>query len=426
MTSKDIQYFDQAQITIKAGDGGNGIVSFRHEKFIPLGGPSGGDGGRGGSVYLVCDPTQNTLLIFQRKRHYAADAGKPGGSREMSGKSGPDLEIKVPPGTVVRDVKTGGVLGDLTEKGQRLLMAKGGKGGRGNQHFASSRNQAPRTAERGQAGEACELTLELKLIADIGIVGAPNAGKSTYLASVSAARPKIADYPFTTLTPNLGVADLGNYHTVVLADIPGLIEGAHLGSGLGFAFLRHIQRTRVLIHLLDGLSPNPIADFSQILTELSLFDDKLLEKPMIVALNKIDVPDVGEKWPQVKAEIEKRGYEIMAVSAATQLGVRDLLNRAHQLLAEAPPAPVYEVMPVYRPEVDPAAFEIHDEGDGVWRVTGKRIERAADMTIWEYEDSARRFQQILEALGIRAALTEAGVKEGDTVIVGEAELEWSD
>ena len=426
MPPKDLQYFDHAAITIKAGNGGDGIVAFRHEKFIPLGGPSGGDGGRGGSVFLVCDPTQNTLLIFQRKRHYAADPGKPGGAKNMSGKSGADLEIKVPPGTVVRDAKTGDVLGDLTEKGQRLLVAKGGRGGRGNQHFASSRNQAPRTAERGDPGEACNLTLELKLIADIGIVGAPNAGKSTYLAAVSAARPKIADYPFTTLTPNLGVADLGNFSTVVLADIPGLIEGAHLGAGLGFAFLRHIQRTRVLIHLLDGLSPNPAADFSQILAELSLFDEKLLEKPMIVGLNKMDLADVGAKWPQVKAEIEKRGYEIMAVSAATHVGTRDLLNRAAQLLAEAPPAPAYETVPVYRPGPDPDAFAIHHEGKGVWRVAGKRIERAADMTIWEYEDSALRFQQLLEVLGIRAALTEAGVKEGDTVLISDAELEWTD
>jgi GTP-binding protein len=426
MPPKDLQYFDQATITVKAGNGGDGIVAFRREKFVPLGGPSGGDGGRGGSVFLVCDPTQNTLLIFQRKRHYAADDGKPGGAKNMSGKSGADLEIKVPPGTVVRDAKTGDVLGDLTEKGQRLLAARGGKGGRGNQHFASSRNQAPRTAERGDPGEARELALELKLIADIGIVGAPNAGKSTYLAAVSAARPKIADYPFTTLTPNLGVADLGNFSTVVLADIPGLIEGAHLGAGLGFAFLRHIARTRVLIHLLDGLSPNPAADFGQILAELSLFDETLLEKPMIVGLNKMDLADVGAKWPQVKAEIEKRGYEIMPVSAATHVGTRDLLNRAAQLLAEAPPAPVYQAVPVYRPGPDPDAFAIHHEGKGLWRVAGKRIERAADMTIWEYEDSALRFQQLLEVSGIRAALTEAGVKEGDTVLIGDAELEWSD
>lgn len=426
MTTRDIQYFDQASISVKAGAGGDGIVTFRREKFMPLGGPSGGDGGRGGAVYLLCDPTQNTLLIFQRKRKYAAQGGKPGGSKNMSGKSGEDLDIKVPPGTLVRDAGTGDVLGDLTEGGQRLLVAKGGKGGRGNQHFASSRNQAPRMAEKGEPGEARDLTLELKLIADIGIVGVPNAGKSTFLAAMSAARPKIADYPFTTLTPNLGVADLGNYATVVLADIPGLIEGAHMGAGLGFAFLRHIQRTRVLIHLLDGLAPNPVADFDQIITELSLFDERLLEKPMIVGLNKMDVDQVKEKWPKMKKAIEKKGHEIMAVSAATHVGTRDLLNRAVQLLAEAPPPPAFEAIPVYRPGVDPDAFAIQRQGQGLWRVTGQKIERAADMTIWEYEDSALRFQHILEALGIRQALTEAGVKEGDTVVIGEAELEWTD
>jgi GTP-binding protein len=426
MTSKDIQYFDHATIIVTAGNGGDGIVSFRREKFVPMGGPAGGDGGRGGSIFLVCDPVFNTLLPFQRNRNYVADSGKSGGPKNMSGKSGADLEIKVPPGTVVRDADTDDVLGDLTEKGQRLRVVKGGKGGKGNQHFASSRNQAPRMAERGEAGEVRKIKLELKLIADIGIVGVPNAGKSTYLAAMSAAKPKIADYPFTTLTPNLGVADLGDYATVVLADIPGLIEGAHLGAGLGFAFLRHIQRTRVLIHLLDGMAANPVADFDQILTELSLFDEHLREKPMIVALNKMDLPDVSAKWEGVKTEIKKRGYEILALSAVTHSGTRELLNRASQLLADAPPAPVYDVLPVYRPGADPDAFEVHAEADGVWRVTGNRIERAANMTNWDYDDSALRFQSILEALGIRKALTQAGVKEGDTVVIGEAELEWTD
>ncbi|HLF03408.1 MAG TPA: GTPase ObgE [Anaerolineales bacterium] len=426
MPTNEIRYFDEAAITVKAGNGGDGIVAFRHEKFVPAGGPSGGDGGRGGSVYVICDPTLNTLYVFQHKRKFNAGDGKSGGAKNMSGKSGDDLEIKVPPGTVVRDAETGDAIGDITEKGQRLLIAKGGKGGRGNQHFATSRNQAPRIADRGEPGETRALKLELKLIADIGIIGAPNAGKSTFLAAVSAAKPKIADYPFTTLTPNLGVADLGEYSTVVLADIPGLIEGAHLGAGLGFAFLRHIQRTRVLIHLLDGLSPNPVGDFGQIFSELSLFDEHLLEKPMIVALNKMDVPEAGAKWDSVKKEIERRGYEIMAISAAGRLGTRDLLNRATQLLADSPPPPAFEAMPVYRPVPDPEAFELHREAEGVWRVTGQKIERAAQMTYWEYDDSARRFQKILEALGIRTALSEAGVKEGDTVIIGEAELEWTD
>ena len=426
MTTNDIRFFDHATIHLKAGDGGNGVVSFRREKFVNNGGPDGGDGGRGGSIFLVCDPTLNTLLNFQHKRNYKADGGKNGGRKQQSGKSGGDLEIGVPLGTVVRDADTQEVLGDITEKNQRLLIVKGGRGGRGNQHFASARNQAPRIADKGTPGEERNITLELKLIADIGIVGVPNAGKSTFLAAVSAARPKIADYPFTTLSPNLGVADLGDYRTVVLADIPGLIEGAHIGAGLGFAFLRHIQRTRVLIHLLDGVAANPMGDFDQILTELSLFDESLLKKPMIVALNKMDLPEAGEKWKDVKTEIEKRGYVIMPISAATQLGTRDLLNRATAMLAEAPPAPTYDVMPVYRPGVDPDAFEIHRENENAWRVTGIKIERAANMTYWEYEDSALRFQKIFEALGIRKALTEAGVKEGDAVLVGEAELEWSD
>ena len=426
MSTQEIKYFDEAQITVKAGNGGNGIVSFIREKFVPTGGPGGGDGGRGGSVYFVCEHTLNTLFIFQHKRNHVADSGKAGGRKNMTGKSGADLEIKVPLGTIIRAAETGEVLGDITHKDQRILIVKGGKGGRGNQHFAGSHNQAPRIAEKGEPGETRAIKLELKLIADIGIVGVPNAGKSTYLAAVSAAKPKIANYPFTTLTPNLGVAELGNYDTVVLADIPGLIEGAHMGAGLGFAFLRHIQRTRVLVHLLDGLSPNPIGDFGQTLTELALFDEAILTKPMLVALNKIDVPEVGEKWASVKKEIESRGYEIMAISAAGRLGTRELLNRASQMLTEAPPAPTYETIPIYRPGPDPEAFEIQVEDAGVWRVTGKKIERAAQMTYWEYDDSANRFQKIMDALGIRKALIAAGVKEGDSVLIGEAELEWTD
>lgn len=426
MSTQGNKYFDEARLSVKAGNGGNGIVSFRREKFEPTGGPAGGDGGRGGSVYFICDPNLNTLLTFQHRRHYDADNGKPGGRKNMTGKSAPDLEIKVPPGTVVRDAETDEVLGDITEIKQRLLVAKGGHGGKGNQHFASSRNQAPRIAEKGEPGEAREIKLELKLIADVGIVGVPNAGKSTFLAAVSAAKPKIANYPFTTVTPNLGVAELGNYATIVLADIPGLIEGAHMGAGLGFAFLRHVQRTRVLIHIVDGTSPNPIGDFGQILTELALFDEAILQKPMIVGFNKIDVPEAADKWKKVKKEIEGKGYEIMAISAAGRLGTLELLQRATQLLEEAPPAPVFETVPIYRPVPGPEAFEIHKEEEGIWRVTGVKIERAAQMTYWEYEDSSNRFQKIMDALGIRKALTEAGIKEGDTVIIGEAELEWSD
>jgi GTP-binding protein len=369
----------------------------------------------------------NTLLAFARQRKFTAEYGAKGLKKNMHGKSAPDLLIGVPPGTVVRDAVTHVVLGDLTQLGQQLRVARGGRGGRGNARFATPSNQAPRLADKGAPGEELELHLELKLIADIGIVGVPNAGKSTFLASVTAARPKIAAYPFTTLQPNLGVAALDGDRTLVLADIPGLIEGAHEGVGLGFEFLRHIQRTRVLIHLLDGAGADPLADFSQINTELALFDEGLKDKPQIVALNKMDLPDAQQRWPALKAELERRGYAPLAISAAAHTGVRDLLNRAAHLAAQTP-APVVapEEMPVYRAPADEAVFAISRDADGAYRVSGAKIERAAKMTYWEYDEAVERFQKILEALGIRAALTAAGVREGDAVRIGEYELEWSD
>ena len=316
--------FDQTTITVRSGDGGDGAMHFRREKYIPRGGPDGGDGGRGGDVVFRVDPKLNTLLHFAHKRLFAADNGERGGRNDMRGKSAGPLLIAVPPGTVIRTVEGGDLLGDLTEADQTLVVARGGRGGRGNARFATAQNQAPRIAERGAPGEELALVLELKLIADVGIVGVPNAGKSTFLASVTAAKPKIAPYPFTTLQPNLGVAQLDEKgeQTLVLADIPGLIEGAHRGVGLGFDFLRHVQRTRVLIHLLDGLSEDPLADFSQINTELALFDEQLAEKPQIVALNKLDLPDVQARWPALKAELERRGHAVWAISAVAQTGVR--------------------------------------------------------------------------------------------------------
>ena len=425
MTTNEISYFDEAAISIKAGDGGNGIVSFRREKFVPTGGPAGGDGGRGGSVYVVCDPTLNTLYIFQHKRRYAAENGKPGMRKNMSGKSGADIEIRVPPGTVARDATTGEVLGDITEKGQRLLVAKGGKGGRGNQHFATSRMQAPRIAEKGEPGEACELRLELKLIADIGIVGIPNAGKSTLLAAVTSAKPKIAAYPFTTLEPNLGVAELDADTSLVLADIPGLIEGAHLGIGLGHDFLRHIQRTRVLIHLIDGLAEDPLLDFAQINSELALFDPDLANKPQVIAVNKIDLPEVQSRLHDIEMGLRKRGYQPIAVSAVAGTNVRQLLYRAAQLLAEIPPQAEAGKLPIYRMEGDPREFRVERKKDG-WHVTGRAIERAAAMTYWEYDQSVMRFQRILQTIGVEEALRQAGVQAGETVFIGDYELEWQD
>jgi len=420
-------YFDEAEITVCSGDGGNGAIHFRREKYVPNGGPDGGDGGRGGDVILEVMPTLNTLLAFSRKRDFRAVRGKNGAGRDMIGRSAEDLIIAIPPGTVVRDIATNELLGDLTEAGQRLTVAVGGRGGRGNARFASGRNQAPRVAEKGEPGQERHLKLELRLIADIGIVGVPNAGKSTFLASITAAKPKIAPYPFTTLQPNLGVAELDGHKTLVLADIPGLIEGAHLGLGLGFEFLRHIQRTRVLVHLLDGMSEDPLADFSQINSELALFDEHLAQKPQIVALNKLDMPEVQARWPTVQAALEKRGYEVVAISALAHTHVRDLLFRAaRQLAAAPPPAALPEELPIYRLAPSEEAFTITRESDGGYRVSGARIERAAKMTYWEYDEAVERFQHILEALGIRKALAEAGIKEGDTVYIGEYALEWSD
>lgn len=418
-------YFDEATISVHSGSGGNGAVHFRREKYVSHGGPDGGDGGRGGDVILEVHSTLNTLLPFSRKRKFIAENGRPGAGRRMHGKSASALIVGVPPGTVVREAATGALIGDLTEPGQRLVVAHGGRGGRGNTHFASSHNQAPRIADKGVPGEERRLRLELKLIADVGIVGVPNAGKSTFLSVVTAARPKIAPYPFTTLQPNLGVAEIGD-QTLVLADIPGLIEGAHQGAGLGFEFLRHIQRTRVLIHLLDGAGADPLADFSQINSELALFDEHLAHKPQIVAMNKTDLPEAQAHWPRVKAELEKRGYSVLAVSALTHHGARELLSLAAQKLAEVPPPPTVEEMPVYRPPADESEFTITREADGGYRVKGTKIERAAKMTYWEYDEAVERFQKILEALGIYQALIEAGVQEGDTVHIGEYELEWKD
>jgi GTP-binding protein len=420
--------FDQATIIVRSGDGGDGAVHFRREKHIPRGGPDGGDGGRGGDVILKVDPRLNTLLHFATRRTYAAENGGRGGKSNVRGKSADPLIVPVAPGTVARLAETGELLGDLVEPGQMLVVARGGRGGRGNARFANSRNQTPHVGERGAPGEELTLSLELKLIADVGIVGVPNAGKSTFLASVTAAKPKIAPYPFTTLQPNLGVAllDERSSETLVLADIPGLIEGAHRGVGLGFDFLRHVQRTRVLIHLLDGLSADPLADFSQINTELALFDEALSEKPQIVALNKMDLPEVQARWPAIEKELKRRGYESVSISAVARTGVRDLLFRAAHKLAEALPAPVLDEVPVYRPAFADDEFTVTRDPDGAYRVSGKKIERAARMTYWEYDEAVQRFQRILEALGVRQGLEVAGVQAGDTVRIGEYELEWSD
>ena len=418
-------FIDEVVINLKAGKGGDGAMHFRKEKYIPRGGPDGGDGGRGGDIIFEVRASHNTLYSFKHKDLFVADDGGRGGRSNMTGRSADDLVIPVPPGTLIYDATTELVLGDLVENGQRLLVCKGGRGGRGNARFANSRNQAPRMAERGEPGQEKKVRLELKLIADVGIVGVPNAGKSTFLSAVTNAKPKIAPYPFTTIEPELGVAYLDEDTTLVLADLPGLIEGAHLGIGLGHDFLRHIQRTRVLIHLLDGMSEDPILDFAQINTELALFDPELANKPQVVALNKVDLADARSRWESIAPQLQQMGYPVMAISGVSGENVRQVLYQAAQLLKNLPEQPKAMEMPVYRVEADPGQFSIEREPGG-WRVRGAAIERAAAMTYWDNDASIRRFQRILETLSIDQALRTAGVKEGDMVNIGEYELEWVD
>jgi GTP-binding protein len=420
-------FTDQVVIHVKSGKGGDGMVHFHREKFVPRGGPDGGDGGKGGDVIFEVKSTLNTLASFRQNQKFRAEDGIKGGPSQMSGRYGDDLILYVPPGTVIFDADTGELLGDLTKPGEKLTVLKGGRGGRGNQHFATSRNQVPRTAEKGEPAQEKRVRLELKLIADIGLIGVPNAGKSTLLTVLTNARPKIAPYPFTTLEPNLGVANIDINTTVVLADIPGLIEGASQGAGLGHDFLRHIQRTRVLIHLLDGLSEDPVADYSQINSELSLFDPNLAKKPQIVALNKIDQPEVQERLGDIEKKFKKLKVELMTISALARTNTRELLVKAYQKLEEAPPLEDVEVpLPLYKPKEDPREFTVTREGANEWRISGVSIERAASMTYWQHDGSVRRFQRIMETLGVDEALRKAGVQEGDTVAIGEFELEWQE
>lgn len=419
---------DEVKINVRAGDGGDGLISFRREKYVPRGGPSGGDGGNGGDVVLVVNPKLSTLTAFQRRVHFKAEGGGRGGSSNKTGASASDLVIEVPPGTVVRDAENDAVLADMLGPGDRVVVAKGGRGGRGNARFVNARHQAPRFAERGEPGQERWLKLELRLIADVGLVGVPNAGKSTLLSVISNARPKIADYPFTTLEPNLGVVRFDE-RDLVVADIPGLIEGAHMGIGLGHAFLRHVQRTRALVHLLNGAGEDPLADYNQINVELSLYDERLMEKPQIVVFTKMDLPEAQARWPEIDAALQARGVKALAISAATGHNVKTLIGRLFELVESLPPIEplaVEETLTVYELPEEEALFTITRDDDGSFHVTGRRIERAAAMTYWDHDEAVARFQHVLEVLGISEALEQAGVEVGDTVFIGDFELEWSE
>ena len=419
-------FFDQAKIYIRSGNGGDGMISFRKEKHVPYGGPDGGDGGDGGAVVFTGSRHLNSLMLFNRQVHFKAEHGTHGSKQNRSGKRGETLRVAVPAGTVIRDAETGAVLADITSEDQEIILLEGGKGGRGNSHFASSVNQAPRVAERGEPGHELWITLELKLIADVGIVGVPNAGKSTLLSVISGASPKIANYPFTTLQPNLGVVELDDYETFVVADIPGLIEGAASGVGLGHDFLRHVERTRVLIHLLDGAAKEPLEEWAMINQELAMYDVALEKRPQLVVLNKMDLPDAVAWEPLIEEEIKKAGYPFMSISAVTGHNVRQMLNRVRRMLDEAPPPKTRheDEIAVIRAAND-EGFTIEREVDG-WRVRGKQIERVAAMTYFEFDATLMRFQKILESMGISKALEEAGVQVGDIVHIGEEELEWGE
>ncbi len=420
-------FYDQVKIHVTGGHGGKGGVYFRREKYIPFGGPSGGDGGKGGDVVFAVSSHLNTLYHFAHKKEFVAADGEPGRNKDRTGAGGEDLVIQAPPGTVIYDAETGELLADLVEVGQRAVVAVGGRGGRGNIRFASATNQAPRIAEFGDPGEERWLRLELKLLADVGLVGMPNAGKSTLLSVTTAARPEIADYPFTTLHPNLGVVALSMDETFVMADLPGLIEGASEGRGLGHEFLRHIERTRVLIHLLDGSALDPLADFEAINAELAAFGHGLIDKPQIVVINKLDIPGVQALFPEMQALFAERGYhDVMGISAIAQMGTRQLIGRAYQMVQDAPlpelpqPAPA---MIRFEPEEDDS-FTVVRESEGFWRVHGGKIERAVYRTQTKWDDALLRLHHYLEHEGVLDALRDAGVQEGDTVRIGEFEFEW--
>ena len=420
-------FLDRVKIWVRAGDGGDGAATFRKEAHVPRGGPDGGDGGRGGSVYLRVDPGQTTLRDFQYKHHFKASPGGRGERARRHGKAGDDLILDVPPGTAVLDDASDALLADLVASGQQAMVARGGRGGLGNTHFKTATHQAPRHAQKGEPGEERWLRLELRLIADIGLVGLPNAGKSTLLAAVTAAQPKIADYPFTTLEPNLGVMELDDERRPTIADVPGLIEGASSGAGLGHAFLRHVERTRVLVHVVDGSSRDPDWDHGVIRDELRAHDPALLDKPILIAFNKIDQVAAREAWPAFAKARRAEGSTAVAIAAATGEGldafraaVGELLPSAHAL--DAPPEPAGVV--VHRIESMPDGFVIERDGDGAFRVRGKRIERIASQTNFDVEESADRFQRDLERMGIDAELRRAGVAPGDLVRIGKSELEW--
>eukprot|EP00850_Spirogloea_muscicola_P007179 SM000035S13159 [mRNA] locus=s35:801663:803826:- [translate_table: standard] len=460
--------FDRAKVYVKAGDGGDGIVAFRREKYVPHGGPAGGSGGHGGAVLFEADAGLTSLLPFRRRVHFRATRGAHGQGSSCHGAGGEDVIVRVPPGTVVRECRPDGREGlmlELVAAGQREVFLPGGRGGRGNAAFKTGRNKTPQLSEHGEAGTEMWVDLELKLVADVGIVGVPNAGKSTLLAAISAARPKVADYPFTTLVPNLGVvaSPHDSFRTMVFADVPGLLEGAHLGVGLGQEFLRHTERCRVLVHVIDGTSPQPIHDYDAICTELELFNSALAGKPQVVAFNKTDVPAAAAAWAAFATAMHARGVQALSMSAATGVGTQEVVRAAEKLLddtlegiatdaglandvsqatakGDATPSVGARVSQRLAARIEDFTVEV-DRRVRVFHVHGDGLERFTQMTNWDpssnftqlvapcggrYYEAVRRYAHVLEASGVNAVLREEGICEGDTVVIGKMEFDWRD
>lgn len=428
-------FVDQVKVYVKGGDGGNGMVAFRREKYVPNGGPAGGDGGKGANVVFEVNEGLRTLMDFRYQRHFKAPRGEHGMSKNQHGKNAKDMIVKVPPGTVVTDADTGEVIADLTEHGQKAVIARGGRGGRGNTRFATPANPAPELSEHGEPGQERDVVLELKLLADVGLVGFPSVGKSTLLSVVSSARPKIAEYHFTTIVPNLGMVETEDGRSFVMADLPGLIEGAHSGVGLGHQFLRHIERTRVIVHVIDMAAVegrDPFEDYMTINKELKEYNLRLTERPQIIVANKMDMPDAEGNLEKFKEQLEE-DYPIFPISALTRQGLRDLLFAVADKLEETPEFPlaheeedtgVHRVL--YKHEADQTEFVITRDPAGVFVVSGDAIEKLFKMTDFSRDESVRRFARQLRGMGVDDALREKGAKDGDTVKLLDYEFEFID
>ncbi|HRY78216.1 MAG TPA: GTPase ObgE [Candidatus Izemoplasmatales bacterium] len=427
-------FVDQVEITVKSGKGGDGIIAWRREKYVPFGGPFGGDGGKGGSVILQADEGLSTLLDLRYRRKIIAEAGKNGGQKNMHGSDADDIIVPVPVGTIVFDAETGRMICDLTEHNQTFVVAKGGKGGRGNTHFATPRNQAPEIQENGEPGITLHLRMELKLLADVGLIGFPSVGKSTFISAVSAAKPKIGAYPFTTIVPNLGVVDVEGVKSFVMADLPGILEGASRGVGLGLQFLRHIERTRVLIHVLD-LSDNgrdPYEDYLAVNRELAEYQMRLTKRPQILVANKMDADGAETRLDNLRKRLEA-DVEVFPVSALTRSGLKPVLQKAAELLEKTPLFDIYEEEKAHENDSTYFGLESQDPGfavrklkEGNYEAFGPKIDRLIEQTLFGNEESIRRLSRSLRVMGVDDALRRAGVQNGDMVRIGDYEFEFVD